>query len=291
MFLRQLQKIRQNSKSNKSISSVGSSSRSNRNSYLSDHTDGGDDSQSLRSVAGSQREFDPNNKSSVPQSFLNLFRTPSNSRSAHINANLASELDKYSLLNMTLSNNMISEKTSYNEDKQSRASTLGTHTTARASVHNLNHTKTDMVFDALSSIISQNHKINVGSGIDQRMSSKIQPPADALAAASNPIESDDEKQLLMDNIKLLVREAEKIRKRRIDKSIFICRALTLVVFIFICAFILFFIKTILFIWEESSFPMPLREGDPQQLLLTNEVISYNLSASSTSSSLFTNSTV
>jgi hypothetical protein len=59
----------------------------------------------------------------------------------------------------------------------------------------------------------------------------------------------ESREKFIENVKLIVKQSEMIKKHKINKSIFICRTLTILMFLFMSLFVLFFLHTIVSIWQ------------------------------------------
>ena len=246
-FLKQLNKLKHVAGSNKSINSTNSSN--------ADRIDIAEpDTQSVKSNL-SQRLM--KKASLVPESFRTLFRTKSDNRAKN-ESNLIELLDQSffeTKSNLDTSSN-VNEKSSTlhvnrvgsREEASSSSKSLGFTPTnlntnsasQKASFLNLNlitasnSNSTDKVFDAISSIIQNQH-------ISLDLQSKKKN--------ANFVENLESREKLIENVRLIVKQSEMLKKHRINKSIFMCRFFTFMVFLLMFIFVLYFIKTILSITD------------------------------------------
>ena len=122
-------------------------------------------------------------------------------------------------------------------------------TTSSTKVSTLNHkNKTDEVYDAISYIMHNPNNNNVI--IDKEF---------------------------IHNIKIIVQKSELVKKKKLDKSIFICRVMLLIFFIFMSIFILVFLKTLNSI--ANNF-LTLNNFNPQSQLAMSNTSTINASISS-----------
>jgi hypothetical protein len=231
-FLKQFNKLKQHGGSNKSINSTNSQ---NRYSTISDHTDMSADTQSIQSSSSQKNKF------KMPQSFKTLFRGQSSRSNMDQNfMDLLEQNANFDNDNQTATlNRSLLYQSSRNEEVFSNYKSLhcGPSSTtnmnsAKTSFLNLNSNKTDKVFDALSSIISQQNNIILND------------------KANNKINSIENTEKFIENVRLIVKQSELIKKHKINKSIFVCRLFTFLVFLFIAIFVLYFVKTILAITSQ-----------------------------------------
>lgn len=203
-FIKQLSKLKQHNGSSKSINSIQSGSSLNRNSILVEN------------------DFDTHSLHKIPEAFLSLFRSSSSRSQSKTNLsdiiyqsnNLLNESFKYSPnlnQNKKLNQEESNLNTTFNSGKQSLVH-LNSNS-SNASVAN----KTDKVFDALSNILlqqtSQNRKIYLENEF-------------------------------IENVKLIVKHSEMIKKKKLDKSIFMCRFITFLFFLFMLMLVCYFLKTL-----------------------------------------------
>jgi hypothetical protein len=287
-FLKQLNKLKHQYGSNRTINSIASSHSNNtppstlvnRYSSLNDQIDASSDT----SLKSSGPEY-IKKKSIVPESFLNLFRTRSESRSAIENANSVFGMLDRSFFDSNSTTNCYTEpptnaKGSTNRMAIADDAASNFKTSIYQQSHNLNHSTragsllninapvgvggrsanpTDQMFDALSSILINTQNVAVA-----------EPPSSKTAQTSptDPnANTKENREKFIENVKLIVKQSELIKKHKISKSIFICRALTFLMFLFMFLFVMFFLHTISSIWQSFL----LEDNDDERVTSTTYI--------------------
>jgi hypothetical protein len=288
-FLKQLNKLKHTYGSNRTINSLSSSSSSRSNtlpnaeraasrySSLNDQID----ASSETSIKSGGPEY-IKKKSIVPESFLNLFRTRSESQSAIENANnIFGMLDRTFSDSNSTTNCYTDPPTNAKGSTNRMAAAEDVTSSFKASIyhqsHNLNHSTragsllnintpggrsvnpTDQMFDALSSILINTQ----GTTVDT--TTRVPQTAQDLNATN----SKENREKFLENVKLIVKQSEMIKKHKINKSIFICRTLTFLMFLFMFLFVMFFLHTIASIWQ--SFMLEEDDGEATSTYFDNNV--------------------
>ena len=299
VILKQLNKLRRVS-SNKTINSINSSSTNfnstNRYSSVSDSIDA-NENEDKKSVSGLSQQL-AKKKSLVPESFANLFRTRSESRSAQDNvSNIFEMLDKsfydsnsttnFNDANDVNTNNAkpsASRLMSINDVSSTQFKRFSNHLKSSSAYNNSVKTSyqvlnsvttnvTDRMFDALSSILMNNQ---------HRVVRKNDP--DNTPVLNNEVNGRENREKLIESVKLVVKQSELIKKHKLNTSIFICRSLTFFVFMFMLVFAVFFLRTILSIWQSFS----LLDEDNNNKLLFLDSTNFTTDSPISNSSVYIN---
>lgn len=220
-FIKQFGRLKNLSASNKSLSSIHSSS--SLTNGPSNPVEFEFDTKSMLSDAAHYGKA--KNRLHIPQSFLSMFRSDSSPYKSK--NNISEFLSESARLSPTFGLNRRSDADDANLNTTFH-SNITPHN-IRNSSQNIN--QTDKVFDALSNILIGNttstHQVNQVSSNNYYNNGKIH--------------LDNE---FIENVKLIVRENEAIKKRKINKSRFMCSLVTFLFFVLMFLLICYFLFTV-----------------------------------------------
>lgn len=217
-FVKQIGKLKNLSASNKSLSSIHSSS-----SLTNGQVEFEFETKSMLSDAVHFQKA--KNRLHIPQSFLSIFRSDSPHKASR--TNISDLLNESARLSPTFEPKRHPEIDDPHLNTTFYSNINSNH--MKQSVHNLN--QTDKVFDALSNILIGNTQSN----------HQINPVSSNTYYNNGKIHLDHE---FIENVKLIVRENEANKKRKINKSRFMCSLITFLFFLLMFMLICYFLITL-----------------------------------------------